>query len=149
MRWLALFHFLIWCSMTGLWTWYTHMYAETVGGATPNATDYKARVVLIFTNSPKCEWHPDAEKYDEGTKEAAKILTYFPVTLMISSFLVTSLKVYQRVSKERFSLSFTKSSFRNQILITMLQRSLSSNYFTAYWSLAMSCSTSHLQKHFS
>ena len=50
MRWLALFHFLIWCSMTGLWTWYTHMYAETVGGATPNATDYKVRVRVIFTS---------------------------------------------------------------------------------------------------
>ena len=115
MRWLALFHFLIWCSMTGLWTWYTHMYAETVGGATPNATDYKVRVRVIFTSRKSDIW-PQCSKVRWRNKRSGKNLDLFSSHIddfKFSRHIAESLSTHFKgldLTSENFLLRFTTSS---------------------------------------
>ena len=75
-------------------------YAETVGGAVPNTTSYET-------------------KYDEGTKEAAKIMVFFPISAMILSAAFTYFNVFERLNKK-----FLVSIFHIILLV---------NYLLIYW----------------
>ena len=47
LRWLAIYDMTLWCSMVGVWGWFTHFYAESVGGAIPDTPSFG---LIYFAN---------------------------------------------------------------------------------------------------
>ena len=92
MRWLGIYDFFLWSSLTGMWVWFTHIYAETVGNADSN---------LRIENATLYE-----TVYDEATKEAAMVMITFPLSAMVLGFVFTKFNLFNRVSKKIIFQSF-------------------------------------------
>ena len=79
LRWLAIYDTTFWCSMVGLWGWFTHVYAESVGGAIPDTPGYN-------------------ETYDAATTEAARVMIGFPISTMVLGGCFTYFNLLNRIS---------------------------------------------------
>ena len=101
LRFLSMFIVFLWTSLTGMWVWYTDIYAETVGVADKdslNETEYRLR-------------------YDEATQQGALVLLGYPIGALVFSLIFTTFNLFNRWSKKIIVQAFNLSLLAGYLTI--------------------------------